>query len=129
TLSALLSRGLAKLRRRLPGLDPAKALAVPAAVVPAALAASTVRAAVSAAVPRSVSRLVEGVIQMFWVKKATAATAALLLVFGLGLGVGMSVREAPRAGASADPGDPPKADPTTPADDLDRQIADAKDRL
>jgi RNA polymerase sigma factor (sigma-70 family) len=129
TLSSLLSRGLAKLRRRLPALDPAKGLSVPAAAVPAALATSTARAAVSAAVPRSVSRLIEGVIRMFWVKKATAATAALLVVFGLGVGVGVSVREAPRAGASADAGDPPNPDAAVAADDLDIQIDKAKDLL
>jgi RNA polymerase sigma factor (sigma-70 family) len=87
TLSSLLSRGLTKLRSRLAGHEVIVA-------VPVLLAASTVRAAsaTQVAVSASVAQLMEGVLRMFWVKKATAATAALVVVFGFGVGVGLSGR-------------------------------------
>lgn len=108
TLSSLLSRGLARLRDKLRSHDPAKVLAVPAVAVPSALASATVQAASAArlmsagAVSVSVSQVVEGVLHMFWVKKATAATFALCVMFGAGVGVGVSVRESPRGMAAAD---------------------------
>ena len=97
TLSAWLSRGLEKLRHRLRGLNPTRVLTVATAGAPAALTASTARAAVASAVaaagvPPTVSLLVEGVIHMFWVKKATAAAFALSAVFALGVGAGLSTR-------------------------------------
>jgi|GEM_PF-6789047 len=99
TLSARLNRGLEKLRHRLSGLDPAKVLGVALAMtaVPSALSASTMRAAVSttvaaASVPSAVHSLVEGVLRMFWVKKATAATVALFATFALGIGIGVGTR-------------------------------------
>ncbi|MBA4064181.1 MAG: hypothetical protein C0501_10795 [Isosphaera sp.] len=97
TLSAWLSRGLTKLRARLGGHDPAKLLVLAAASVPTGLAASATRAvgaAATASVPSAVSLIAEGVLRMFWVKKATAAAAALSAVFALGVGVGMSARVA-----------------------------------
>jgi RNA polymerase sigma factor (sigma-70 family) len=103
TLSSLLSRGLARLRAKLGSYDPAKLLS--AAAVPAALASATIRAATASrlaaagVVPASVSQLVEGVIHMFWVKKATAAMAAMVMVFGFGIGVGVSVQQVPMAAA------------------------------
>src|SRR5207248_1812602 len=75
------------------------------AAVPGLLAAATARAAGAAklalagTVSASVSQLVEGVLHMFWVQKATAASLGLVVVFGLGLGVGMGVRQVPRAAA------------------------------
>ena len=101
TLSAWLSRGLARLRARFGGLDPAKPLGVAAVAVPAVLSTSVVRAAMgarlaaatTAAVSSTVSQVVEGVIRMFWIKKATAASMAACVVFALGVGVGMSGRQ------------------------------------
>jgi RNA polymerase sigma factor (sigma-70 family) len=107
TLSSWLSRGLAQLRHKLRGLDPVKALSIPAAAVPAALSESVVHAAASlqsASVAASIlsptiSQLVEGVIRMFWVKKATAISVAMFTMFAFGLGVGVSTHQlAPAAG-------------------------------
>src|SRR5436190_8799545 len=94
TLSGWLNRGLAQLRTKLRGLDPSKALSVAAVAVPVALCASTARAAVAAsvatpAVPPTVSLLVEGVLRMFWVQKATATAVAVCTVFALGVGIGL----------------------------------------
>src|SRR5581483_2537542 len=50
TLSALLSRGLARLREKLRDHDPTRVLAGAAAAVPAVLSAATVRAATAAQV-------------------------------------------------------------------------------
>jgi RNA polymerase sigma factor (sigma-70 family) len=95
TLSGWLHRGLAKLRDRLPAFDP-KVLGVVVAV-PTVLAASTVHAAIAstvaaATVPPAVNSLVEGVLHMFWVKKATAASVALFATFALGIGIGVGGR-------------------------------------
>lgn len=95
TLSGWLHRGLAKLRDRLPAFDP-KVLSVVVAV-PTVLAASTVHAATAsivaaATVPPAVNSLVEGVLHMFWVKKATAASVALFATFALGVGIGVGGR-------------------------------------
>jgi RNA polymerase sigma factor (sigma-70 family) len=129
TLSAWLSRGLAKLRAKLGGLDPAKALAVAAVSVPTTLWASVVRSAVashvSAAATSTVSQIVEGVLHMFWVKKATAASAALVAVFALGMGVGLSTRHgvgvAEAQVKSAD--NPSPAKTASPSTKLDEDIA------
>lgn len=112
TLSAWLSRGFAKLRVRLRDLDPARALSVPAVVVPAVLATGTVQAAVAsgaaaAAIPPVVSSLVEGVLHMFWIKKATAATFALCAVFVVGVGVGLGTRTGSTGAAAQDRAGPP----------------------
>ena len=90
TLSAWLSRGLEKLRHRLRGRDPAKALSIAAVGVPSVLATNTAQAAVAAVVaaasiPPTVSVLVEGVIHMLWMKKATAVAFAMCAVFALGV--------------------------------------------
>jgi RNA polymerase sigma factor (sigma-70 family) len=100
TLSAWLSRGLARLRAKFGGLDPARPLGVAAVAVPAVLSTTVVRAATgarlaaatTAAVSSTVSQVVEGVIRMFWIKKAAAASMAACVVFALGVGVGMSGR-------------------------------------
>jgi hypothetical protein len=98
---------LAKLRDRLRDFDPAKAMSV-AVVVPTVLAASTVRAATAstvaiASVPPAIHSLVEGVLHMFWVKKATGTAAALFAVFTLGVGIGVGTRS-DFAGATASEG-------------------------
>ncbi|MBA4067641.1 MAG: hypothetical protein C0501_28835 [Isosphaera sp.] len=111
TLSSLLSRGLARLRRRLRGFDPA-ALAVPVLAVPSGLAAGAARGVASPAA----ARLAEGVLRMFWVKKATAAAAALVAVFGLGVGIGLSAH-APAVTAAADEKPAAKPAPPRPAAD------------
>jgi RNA polymerase sigma factor (sigma-70 family) len=100
TLSSWLARGLAKLRANFGGLDPTKTLGVALVTVPTVLTSSVVRAAVAsrvavaatAAVSSTVSQVVEGVMRMFWIKKATAASMAACVVFALGVGVGMSGR-------------------------------------
>ncbi|MDY3553276.1 sigma-70 family RNA polymerase sigma factor [Gemmata sp. JC717] len=113
TLSARLNRGLAKLRVRLRAFDPVQALAVPAVAVPAALATNTVHAAVAsgaavAAVTPVVSSLVQGVLHMFWVQKATAASFAMCAVFVVGVGVGLGTRPV-QTGAVAQDGSGPGA--------------------
>jgi len=97
TLSAWLSRGLARLRARMGGLDPAKPLGVAMLTVPGVLTSSVVRAAVASrvavttsAVSSTVSPLVEGVLRMFWIKKATALSATVFAVFAFGVGIGMT---------------------------------------
>jgi RNA polymerase sigma factor (sigma-70 family) len=105
TLSAWLSRGLARLRKKLGDLDPTRTLGI-AALAPAGLSVSVVRAATAinataatAALSSSLHPLVEGVLRMFWVKKATAASVALFATFAFGVGVGVSTHQlAPVAG-------------------------------
>jgi len=131
TLSAWLSRGLAKLRTRLRGLDPTKVLSVATVSVPAALSVSTAQAAVAtrvaaASIPPTVSVLVEGVIHMLWMRKATAATFALCAVFALGVGVGLSTRvESSGAIASEEK---PAVDPKPEATDA-KLIADLEEGI
>src|SRR5205085_1375491 len=89
----------------------------------------TVRAAVAArlaggAVSASVLQLTEGVLRMFWMKKATAATFALVAVFGFGIGVGVSVRHVPHAAANDQPAAKPGNKPPTAAEEL--KAAEAK---
>ncbi|MFX9551926.1 sigma-70 family RNA polymerase sigma factor, partial [Acinetobacter baumannii] len=68
TLSALLSRGLVKLRGRLRGYDPAAALAIGLTAVPPVLTTSTITAATAtrAAVAPAVAELTKGVLRMLW---------------------------------------------------------------
>jgi RNA polymerase sigma factor (sigma-70 family) len=127
TLSSLLSRGLAKLRDRLAGQHPAAMVAT--AAVPTVLASNTVRAAAVAqlatagVVSASVVQLAEGVLHMFWVKKATAATIALVAVFGFGVGIGVSVHQTATATAASPQEKPrkPAANPAAPAPVADLQ--------
>jgi RNA polymerase sigma factor (sigma-70 family) len=130
TLSSLLARGLDRLRSRWKGLDPTLALAVAVPSVPLVLAHNTVQAAASvqcatgSALSATASQLVEGVLRMFWLKKAAATSFALLAVLGLGIGLGVSVQRLPSAVA----GDKPPAaavapdlvegDQTEPANEL-----------
>jgi RNA polymerase sigma factor (sigma-70 family) len=98
TLSSWLARGMSKLRTKLSDLDPARMLGITAVAVPAGLSVSVVRAAVafnstaaiSLGLSSAIPQLVEGVIRMLWVKKATATTVALFIVFACGIGVGVS---------------------------------------
>jgi RNA polymerase sigma factor (sigma-70 family) len=109
TLSSLLARGLDRLRTKLSGFDPAKALTIAAPAVPMLLASSTVKAAAgmklaaAGAVSATVHQLVEGVVHMFWIKKATAASFALVAIFSMGIGVGVSVKQVPGASAGDGP--------------------------
>ncbi|MBP3957778.1 sigma-70 family RNA polymerase sigma factor [Gemmata sp. G18] len=122
TLSAWLNRGLAKLRTRLRDFDPTKVLPVLAAgAVPAALAASTARAAAvstvaAVTVTPAVSSIVEGVLHMLWIKKATAASFAMCAVFAMGIGVGLGTRPT-YTGAVAQDGDPVTGTASKPQND------------
>lgn len=136
TLSAWLNRGLAKLRARLCDRDPARALGTATVAVPAALATRTAHAAVAtgvaATVPPAVSSIVEGVLHMLWIKKATATTVALCAVFALGVGTGLGTRPA-YMGAEAQDG-PPKAGTGTKtvpaaAPDREREIAELERQI
>lgn len=118
TLSARLSRGLAKLRTRFAGTLPA------VAAVPLALSESTVKAATSlhlaAAVSPGVLHLTEGVLRMLWLKKAAAVAGCVVLVVGLGIGLGAGGRP-----ATAD--DNPQPDPVKKATaELDKRIVQLK---
>jgi RNA polymerase sigma factor (sigma-70 family) len=133
TLSAWLSRGLVKLRKRLRTLDPTNALTVATVSVPVALSASTARTAVAAvaagSVPPAVSSLVEGVLHMLWMKKATAAAVALFATFALGVGVGLSTRTE-RTGAGAQDNVPTGTQPKAAAQiDLERDFAKLQAQL
>lgn len=139
TLSAWLARGLAKLRARFGGLDPAKPLVV-ALAAPVALSASVVRAAVasrvawaaSAAVSSTVSQVVEGVMRMFWIKKATALAATVFAVFAFGVGVGITGKQVEGVAEGQEKGMvPKKEDPVRrlTAMDLDKAIADTESKL
>jgi RNA polymerase sigma factor (sigma-70 family) len=111
TLSALLARALAKLRRRL-----GAAVSVLAAVaVPADLAAATVRAAVApAGVSAAVLCLTEGVLRMFWMKKLVGGLVAASVVLALGVGVALRAHSEPVAARPPAPVKeaPPKIDET-----------------
>ncbi len=98
TAASLVARGLAKLRRRFVGRDPAVVLAVAgSAAVPPALVGAAARAAVvysmsfsAATVPPAVASLANGVLRMVWMKKlavasAIMATALTVLAVGAGL--------------------------------------------
>jgi RNA polymerase sigma factor (sigma-70 family) len=127
TLSAWLHRGLAKLRTALRDFEPLKLPAL-ALAVPPTLAASTAHAAVAtavagAALPPAVHSLVEGVLHMFWVKKATAATVALFATFALGVGMGVSSRgdhSAATAGDGPALGKPELTQPKPPGGQVPR---------
>jgi RNA polymerase sigma factor (sigma-70 family) len=139
TLSAWLSRGLARLRERLRGLDPAKALGVAAVAVPVALSESVVRAATSlkgvaaaaSVLSPTIAQLVEGVIRMFWVKKATAAAMSLVAVFAVGVGIGLSTRQAPTASGGDGQDAVIKADAkaAAPGDPVDARIKDLEEKI
>jgi RNA polymerase sigma factor (sigma-70 family) len=132
TVSSRVSRGLAKLRARLAGRDPAAALAVAAAVlVPSSLSATAPRAAaafraLSAAASPAVAELTEGVLRMFWVKRATAAGLAGVLLVAAGVGVGVSVRQVPQAAAEDPPARVSAKSPQDPQPELPAAEAELK---
>ena len=104
TVSSLVSRGLAKLRARCAGREPATVLAVAGVAVPVGVATATIRSAgslllasLTAAAPPAVAALTREVLRMFWMKKATAAGLAAVLLVAVGFGVGVSVRQQPQA--------------------------------
>ncbi|MFO0798415.1 MAG: sigma-70 family RNA polymerase sigma factor [Gemmataceae bacterium] len=97
TVSSLVSRGLTRLRARLGGAEVAGLLAV---AVPAGLADAAVRSATAVQLASaSASTLAREVLRMFWVRKATAAGFATLVVLAAGFGAGMAVRPLPGAAA------------------------------
>ncbi len=122
TLSAILARALARLRRQLAGADPNVLLAAAGVTLPAGLASAAVRAAgafrtaslSAAGVSPAVADLTRGVLRMFWVKKAAAAGLILAAVIGTGLGIGLGT------GSQAIAQPTPKSTPA--ADDLDARI-------
>ncbi len=112
TLSARLSRGLAKLRGAAPVV-----LAVPAGVAEAAV---TVATAGRAAGP-GVSSLVTEVLRMFWLKKLATVGMAVVAVGGFGVGLGLTAG-GPTAHAQTPPTPAklaarPKAPPPQPSPD------------
>ncbi|HVK15826.1 MAG TPA: sigma factor-like helix-turn-helix DNA-binding protein, partial [Fimbriiglobus sp.] len=115
TVSSLVSRGLAKLRVRLSGRDLAAALAVAAVGMPSVeLSAAAVRSAaalqiasLSAAASPAVARLTEGVLRMFWIKKATAGVAVIVLLGAITLAA-LARYPAPAIAAPQPSNPPPK---------------------
>jgi RNA polymerase sigma factor (sigma-70 family) len=109
TLSARVSRGLAKLRRYV-GVEPRAVLA--AATVPAATAVAAVRVAVvvrvasqvTGVVPAGVSSLVHRVSRMLWLSKAIRAAFVVAVAAG-----GLAL-----AAAAGQPSPPPKPIPKPP---------------
>jgi RNA polymerase sigma factor (sigma-70 family) len=126
TVSSLVSRGLAKLRTKFAGREPAAVLAVAGVAAPARVATAMVRSAgslrlasLSAAASPAVVALTRGVLRIFWVKKATAAGLAAVLLLGVGFGVGVSMRQGPQAIGQENPAvkkvDPPVGPAPLPA--------------
>lgn len=114
TLSALLSRALAKLRKQL-GADPIPLLTLVGVTVPTGLATAAVRAAdvfrtaslSTVGVSPAVADLTRGVLRMFWVKKVVATGLVLVVTLGMGIGIGF------HPGATAQTPQPTKkAEPT-----------------
>ncbi|MFO0847032.1 MAG: sigma-70 family RNA polymerase sigma factor [Gemmataceae bacterium] len=124
TVSARVSRGLAKLRDKL-GAEPTTV--VVGSLVPAATAEAAVRAAVAyqlaATATPAVASLVDGVLRMFWLKKATAVGLAACLLMIAGMGIGTSIQR----GNTAIAADPPPtnsvqaAKQSKPQQDPDRE--------
>lgn len=121
TLSARLHRALTRLRARL-GRRGATALAVAGVLaVPADLQAAAVRSAIifsttnstAAGVSPVVAGLTDGVLRMFWMKKALAGLVAALLVSG-GLLAGLAARSDDVAWATEPLPAEPQAQPEEP---------------
>jgi RNA polymerase sigma factor (sigma-70 family) len=114
TLSARLSRALAKLRVKLANRDPAAllaiggALAAPATVANAAVRAGMIYSTATGAVSQAVMSTSDGVLRMFRVKKLRLATAALFAMLGVVL-VGAKLAAGPDVSDS-----PPPAKTATP---------------
>jgi RNA polymerase sigma factor (sigma-70 family) len=92
TLSARLSRALAKLRVKMRGQDPLPMLAATAGgIVPASLATATERTAIAFALASLIpttagpaAMLAEGVLRMFWIKKVVATAVAAMVMMAVG---------------------------------------------
>jgi RNA polymerase sigma factor (sigma-70 family) len=117
TLSARLSRALAKLRIKLLGQDPLPMLAATASsIVPASLATATERTAfafvLSSLIPTSAgpaAMLAEGVLRMFWIKKVAAtAVAAMVMVAVAGVMVGVGMQQGGGKAVADEPGKVPE---------------------
>jgi RNA polymerase sigma factor (sigma-70 family) len=144
TIVLWLGRGLARLRLKLRGLDPAKVLAALAIAVPVGLGDSAVRAAMSiktvaaatAVLSPTIVQLVNGVVRMFWIKKATAGAISLVTVFALGVGIGLSTRQVSTAAGGEENGQTKPAKPgegasplAPPTSDIDKQLAELNAKL
>jgi len=92
---------------------------------------SRLAAATTAAVSSTVSQVVEGVMRMFWIKKATAASLAVCAVFSLGVGVGMSGRmvEGVAGGQEKTPIKPEGPSSPEHLRSLENEITDTEKRL
>lgn len=133
TLSAWLHRGLAKLRDRLRDFEPLKlpalALAVPPALAASTAHAATATAVAGAAIPPAIHSLVEGVLHMFWVKKATAASVALFATFALGVGIGVGSRTEFSGAVAGDGPTGPGLKVKSAPSERERQIAELQAQL
>ncbi|HEV3145942.1 MAG TPA: sigma-70 family RNA polymerase sigma factor [Gemmataceae bacterium] len=137
TLSTWLNQARLLLRKRLMrrGIVPAVALSVLASeadAVPAELLRATAEAAVSfthqaatATASAAVVRLAQGVLRMLLVKRLTAASAALFLVFFLGAGIGLFLNEQAHGPSFA--ADPPK--PGGKVEGLQVQVFESGNKL
>lgn len=131
TLSARLNRALARLRGRFgAALGSLAAVAVPTSLATAAVrsaVALSTSTAVATGVSPGVAHLTDGVLRMFWVKKAVAFVAVAVLVLGVGgfalvsTDGGATARaEQPKAKLPA-----PDAEPLTR---VKRELADLEER-
>jgi len=133
TLSARLNRALQRLRVRL-GARHLAVLAVVGVAVPAGLAPATVRSATiyttsiqtAAGVSPAVVGLTDGVLRMFWMKKAmTTVVAALVVGAGvLALGTAGRSESTARATEPLAPGAPPAAEEPDAVKRLEKRMAD-----
>ncbi|MBN9118724.1 MAG: sigma-70 family RNA polymerase sigma factor [Planctomycetes bacterium] len=135
TLSARLSRALRRLRTRL-GDRVSVVLGAGAVAVPAGLASATARAAgvystsvlTAAGVSPVVAGLTDGVLRMFWMKKATTAAVLSALVLGAGvfaLGTLTRSENVARADEPAGKSAPPaKVEAPDPLKRLEKRLAD-----
>jgi RNA polymerase sigma factor (sigma-70 family) len=131
TLSARLNRALERLRARL-GTG---ALGCAAGAVPSELAAATVRAAeivstsalVAAGASPVVAGLTNGVLRMFWVKKAVACVAVAVLVLGAG-GLALVSTNGGATARAEQPKSPPPAPDADPLRRVDKELADLEAR-
>ncbi|MDY3562843.1 sigma-70 family RNA polymerase sigma factor [Gemmata sp. JC673] len=134
TAASLVARGLAKLRRRLAGREPAAVLAAAApAVVPSALAVSTTRAAIqystsfsAAAVPPTVAALANGVLHMVRMKQL-AAVVAITVAAVAALAIGAGLFAGPTVPVSAQPG--PSSQPPDERARVEQELEAARRRV
>lgn len=114
TLSARLSRALAKLRDKLAQRDPAAGLAIAGALAaPPALASAAVRAAIiystaSGELPQNLLSTANGVLGMFRTKKLRLAATAMVAIIGVAL-LGANLTARPEPAEQPRPRQPAKA--------------------